>query len=97
MLHVLQVLLLPPAHGAQVEGAAAVEARQGGQVGAVKGVLCKHTRERGGLEAAGWDADADFNCEFWVIFDHSALCWQTAVTAQRTGGRSVHVTYLGYS
>lgn len=93
MLHVLQVLLLPPAHGAQVEGAAAVEARQGGQVGAVQGVLCKHTRERAGLEAAGWDADV----EFWVIFDHSALCWQTAVSAQRTGGRSVHLTYLGYS
>lgn len=43
VLHVLQVLLLPPAHGAEVEGAAAVEAGQRGQVGTVEGVLCKHS------------------------------------------------------
>lgn len=48
VLHVLEVLLLPAAHGAQVEGAAAVEAGQGGQVGTVEGVLCKHSRGRGG-------------------------------------------------
>lgn len=35
MLHVLKVLLLPPAHGAEVEGAPAVEARQGGQLCAI--------------------------------------------------------------
>lgn len=47
MLHVLKVLLLPPAHGAEVKGAAAVEARQGGEVCTVQGILCTQTHRRG--------------------------------------------------
>lgn len=45
MLHVLKVLLLPPAHRAEVEGAATVEARQGGQVCTIQGILCAQTQE----------------------------------------------------
>lgn len=53
MLHILKVLLLPPAHRAEVKGAAAVEARQGGQVCAIQGILCVQTH--GGEEEAEAD------------------------------------------
>ena len=44
MLHVLDVLLLPAAHGAQVKGAATVEARQGGQICTIQGIFCTNTQ-----------------------------------------------------
>ena len=48
MLHVLDVLLLPATHGAQVKRAATVEARQGGQICTIQGILCTNThKERG--------------------------------------------------
>ena len=49
MLHVLDVLLLPATHGAQVKRAATVEARQGGQICTIQGILCTNThKEREG-------------------------------------------------
>lgn len=54
MLHVLKVLLLPPAHRAEVKGAAAVEAGQGGQVCTIQGILCIQTQQEKEEDNAGY-------------------------------------------